>query len=522
MSVIQPVILSGGSGTRLWPASRAMYPKQLLPLTSERTMLQETALRLHGKGNASAQTLVICNDAHRFLVAEQLRAIGAEARIVLEPEGRNTAPAVALAALIAIQAHEGSGAMQARAGTDTPQVRAGTDTPQVRAGTDTPQVRAGTDASQAHAGTDAPLLLVMPADHVIRKPDAFLAAIAAGEPAAADGKLVMFGVAPSYPHTGYGYIEADAKEGEAAPIVSFVEKPALKKAVMLLETNRFFWNSGIFLFRADTYLDELQQFAPEMVAACREALDGATTDADFMRPDAEAFRKSPSDSIDYAVMEKTSRGAMVPMTAGWSDVGSWAALHDVSRQDEDGNAIFGDVVAHNCKKSYISSASRLVTAVGLDNVIVVEDKDSVLVTHKDQAQDVKKVVERLEADKRPETRLHRQVFRPWGSYDSTDAGDGFQVKRLIVRPGAELSLQKHARRAEHWVVVQGTATITRDDDVFDLSVNEYVHIPIGAVHRIANNGPEPVHIVEVQCGDYLGEDDIVRLEDNYGRQGTTT
>ncbi|HWM29627.1 MAG TPA: mannose-1-phosphate guanylyltransferase/mannose-6-phosphate isomerase, partial [Woeseiaceae bacterium] len=359
-------------------------------------------------------------------------------------------------------------------------------------------------------------------DHVIEDRKAFIAAVEAGEQAAIDGSLVTFGVVPSHANTGYGYIEADARSLKAVPIQSFVEKPDKQTAVRLLETNRFFWNSGIFLFRADRYLEELEKYASDMVDACRASIEGAVMDTEFVRPDAEAFKASPSDSIDYAVMEKTGRAAMVPLVAGWSDVGSWAALHDVSEKDENGNSLHGDVVAHNCDESYISAQSRLVTAVGLKNIIVVEDKDSVLVADKDQAQDVKGLVDELKKKGREETRLHRQVFRPWGSYDSIDSDDGFQVKRLIVKPGAVLSLQKHARRAEHWVVVRGTARITRDDEVFDLGVNESTYIPIGAVHRIANPGDEPVHIIEVQCGDYLGEDDIVRLEDNYGRQGTNT
>ena len=477
MLLIQPVILSGGSGTRLWPASRARYPKQLLPLVGKQTMLQETAQRLAGKTNLAPRTLVICNDAHRFLVAEQLRAIGQAATIVLEPDGRNTAPAAALAALLALKDH-GNG--------------------------------------------DAPLLLIMPADHVIEDQAAFLKAIETGESAAAEGKLVTFGVVPSYAHTGYGYIESDARSLIAAPIQSFVEKPDKQTAVNLLETNRFFWNAGIFLFRADTYLEDLERFSPAIVAACRKAMDGAKADTEFVRPDDKAFRASPSDSIDYAVMEKTERAAMVPLAAGWSDVGSWAALHEVSEKDADGNALLGDVVVHDCRNTYISAGSRLVTGVGLDNLIVVEDKDTVLVVQKERAQEVKELVEELKRRGRDEVKLHRQVFRPWGSYDSIDEADGFQVKRLIVNPGAVLSLQKHAQRAEHWVVVRGTARITRDDEVFDLGVNESTYIPIGCVHRIANEGDEPVHIIEVQCGDYLGEDDIVRLEDNYGRKGTNT
>lgn len=478
MALIQPVILSGGAGSRLWPASRSMYPKQLLPLTSDRTMLQETALRLQGRDNIAAPSIVICNEAHRFLVAEQLREIDAHAKIVLEPEGRNTAPAVALAAMLAL--------------------------------------------ADQKKGADPPLLLVMPADHVIKDVDAFIAAVGIGAASAVHGILVTFGVMPTYPHTGYGYIETNARSLVATPINSFIEKPDQGTAVDLLETNRFFWNSGIFLFRADSFLDELKEYAPDIVAACRKSVDGAVMDKEFVRPDGEAFKSCPSISIDYAVMEKTDKASMVTLDAGWSDVGSWAALHGVSAKDKDGNAISGDVVTHECRDSYISASSRLVTAVGLDELVVVEDKDSVLVARKDKTQDVKQLVDELKKQNREETKLHRQVFRPWGSYDSIDADDGFQVKRLIINPGAVLSLQKHARRAEHWTVVRGKARITLDDKEFDLTVNESTYIPIGAVHRIANPYDEPVHIIEVQCGDYLGEDDIVRLEDNYGREHTNT
>ena len=478
MARILPVILSGGSGTRLWPASRAMYPKQLLPLVSDRTMLQETVLRLAGKSNCSEVPMVICNEAHRFLVAEQLLELGISAQVVLEPEGRNTAPAVALAALIALR-----------------------------------------DKSD---GGEPPLLLVMPADHVIADRPAFLTALETAEVAASQGRLVTFGVVPTYPHTGYGYIESEERSLIAAPIKSFVEKPDKATAVNLLETNRFFWNAGIFLFRADTYIDELNHHEPEMVSACDRSIDMADFGEDFIRPEAEAFKSSPSNSIDYAVMERTRNAAVVPLDAGWSDVGSWAALHDVSDRDDDGNSVSGDVITHDCSNSYISSGSRLVTAVGLDEIIVVEDKDTVLVASKARSQDVKVLVDRLKEQARSETELHRQVFRPWGSYDSIDSDEGFQVKRLIVNSGAVLSLQKHAHRAEHWTVVRGTARITLDDKEFDLGVNESTYIPIGAVHRIANVSDQPVHIIEVQCGDYLGEDDIVRLEDNYGREGTNT
>ncbi|HEX7061375.1 MAG TPA: mannose-1-phosphate guanylyltransferase/mannose-6-phosphate isomerase [Woeseiaceae bacterium] len=477
MSVIQPVVLSGGSGTRLWPASRSMYPKQLLPLPGPRTMLQETALRLAGRPGVAPTTLVVCNEAHRFLVAEQLRRCDVPATIVLEPEGRNTAPAATLAALIAgAQVNEGA----------------------------------------------APLLLVMPADHVIEERAAFVTAVEAGRAAAEAGKLVTFGVVPTFAHTGYGYIEADAREGQAAPVVSFVEKPDENAAAQLVADGRHFWNAGIFLFRADVWLEELATFAPGIVDACRRSVERARQDSDFLRPDPGAFRACPADSIDYAVMEKTGRAVVVPLAAGWSDVGSWAALHAVSPQDERGNAVVGDVVLQDCRDSYVRAQSRLVGAVGLEGVVVVEDKDAVLVARMDESQHVKELVEQLKAAGREETKLHRQVFRPWGSYDSIDSADGFQVKRLIVNPGAVLSLQKHARRAEHWVVVRGTARITRNDEVFDLGVNESTYIPIGTVHRIANPGDEPVHIIEVQCGDYLGEDDIVRLEDNYGREGTNT
>ena len=474
MTTIVPVILSGGSGTRLWPASRSLYPKQLLPLVDGvTTMLQQTAQRLKGMENTSDDCVVVCNEAHRFLVAEQLRAIGKTAQIVLEPEGRNTAPAVALAAFLAAEKDP-----------DT-------------------------------------MLLVMPADHVIADTQAFQAAVVCGRDAAAEGKLVTFGIVPTRPETGYGYVKAKPDGDAAVAVDSFVEKPDLATAKTYVSGGEHFWNSGIFLFKASAYLDALRQFAPDMYAACKRSIENRV-DGEFVRPDAEAFTSSPSDSIDYAVMEKTDAAAMVPLDAGWSDVGSWAALHDVRKQDEDGNTIDGDVFVHDCKGSFIQAESRLVTVVGLDDVIVVETKDSMLVASKSKSQDVKFLVDQLKAGEREETRLHRQVFRPWGSYDSLENADGFQVKRLIVNPGAVLSLQKHAHRAEHWVVVRGKAQITKNDDVFDLGVNESTYIAIGDVHRIANPFDEPVHIIEVQCGDYLGEDDIVRLEDNYGREGTNT
>ena len=478
MTIIQPVILSGGSGTRLWPASRSMYPKQLLPLVGDRTMLQETALRVTGKPNLAATTLVVCNETHRFLVAEQLLEIGVTASIILEPEGRNTAPAAALAAIAAQQL--------------------------------------------ADPANGSPLLLIMPADHVITNPKAFIAAIEQGESAAENGCLVSFGIQPTSPYTGYGYIEAEPTGGAVMPIRQFVEKPDAETAAKYLASGRYLWNAGIFLFSADAYLTELEQYEPSMVAACRKSMANAAIDSDFCRPDAAAFADSPANSIDYAVMEKTDAAMVVPMDAGWSDVGSWSALHEVSQQDESGNVFSGDVLSHGCTDSFVSSSSRLVATVGLQDMIVVEDKNTVFVAHKDQSHNVQEVVAQLRLQDREESRLHRQVFRPWGSYDSIDADDGFQVKRLIVNPGAVLSLQKHAHRAEHWTVVRGTARITLDDKEFDLGVNESTYIQIGAVHRIANTSEQPVHIIEVQCGDYLGEDDIVRFEDQYGREGTNT
>ena len=475
MNKILPVILSGGAGTRLWPASRAMYPKQLLPLVDGKsTMLQDTALRLQGMAGVTDECLVICNEAHRFLVAEQLRAIDKKAQIVLEPEGRNTAPATALAAFLT-----------------------------------------------AETDVDA-LLLIMPADHVITDKAAFQAAVEEGVAAAKLGKLVTFGIVPTRAETGFGYVRAKVDGAGAVPVESFVEKPDEITAKQYVEGGRHFWNSGMFLFSARTYLDKLREFAPQMHEKCQESIRNRANSQDFVRPDTESFLQCPSDSIDYAVMEKTEAAMMVPLAAGWSDVGSWAALHDVRGQDKAGNTIDGDVVTHACKGMFIQAESRLVTAVGLEDVIIVETKDSILVASKAKSQDVKELVDKLKAQDREETLLHRQVFRPWGSYDSLESQDGFQVKRLIVNPGAVLSLQKHAHRAEHWIVVRGKAQITRNDDVFDLAVNESTYIAIGDVHRIANPFDESVHIIEIQCGDYLGEDDIVRLEDNYGREGTNT
>lgn len=471
MSMIVPVVLSGGSGTRLWPLSRELYPKQLLPLVGKDTMLQATLNRLQGLGGL-AEPIVVCNEEHRFLVAEQVRQIGVEpAAILLEPAGRNTAPAVALAAAAALQ-----------------------------------------DRKQG----DDPVLLVLPADHVIRDKPAFQEAVMAGMKLAKEGRLVTFGIVPDRAETGYGYIRAAARNG-AAPVQQFVEKPDATLAAEYVASGEYFWNSGMFMFRASRYIEELRTHRPEIVTQCVAAIASAKADLDFIRVDREAFEACPSDSIDYAVMENTAHAWVVPLDAGWSDVGSWASLHDACDADAAGNVAVGDVLVEDASNCFLYAESRLVAAVGLADCIVVETKDAVLVAPRERVQDVKKLVERLKADGRYETALHREVFRPWGSYDSVDQGDRFQVKRIVVKPGAQLSLQMHHHRAEHWIVVQGTARVTRGDDTFLLGENQSTYIPMGVRHRLENPGKVPLHLIEVQSGSYLGEDDIVRFEDTYGR-----
>jgi mannose-1-phosphate guanylyltransferase/mannose-6-phosphate isomerase len=470
-----PLVLSGGSGTRLWPLSRELYPKQLLPLVGERTMLQETVARVTGLPDLSPP-IVVCNESHRFMVAEQLREFGAPAQaIVLEPVGRNTAPAVAVAAMVALE-----------------------------------------QATDAKAD---PLLLVLPADHVLRDVKAFQRAVAAGRAAAEAGRLVTFGVVPDRAETGYGYIRRGGGAGAAYDVQEFVEKPDVETATRYVTSGEFYWNSGMFLFQARTYLDELAQHAPAIHAACQAAVKAARRDLDFTRLPEKEFAACPSDSIDYAVMEKTSRAAVVPLDAGWSDVGSWSALQDALPRDEKGNVTTGDVlVTDDTSGCYLHSTSRLIGAVGLKDHVVVETKDAVLVAPREQVQNVKQLVAQLKAQGRNETALHREVFRPWGSYDSIDMGDRFQVKRLVVKPGASMSLQMHHHRAEHWIVVSGTARITRGDETFLLGENESTFIPMGTKHRIENPGKVTLHIIEVQSGTYLGEDDIVRFEDVYGRE----
>jgi len=476
--MLTPVILSGGAGTRLWPLSRELYPKQLLALTGERTMIQQTALRLTGLG--AAGPIVVCNEAHRFLVAEQLRQVGQEPQaIVLEPAGRNTAPAIALAAHAALRT-------------------------------------AGPKAE------GDPLLLVLPADHVIRDVPAFQGAVRAALGAAQQGQLVTFGIVPTAAETGYGYIQRGEASGAVYRIARFVEKPSAAVAKDFVTSGDYYWNSGMFLFGARRYLEELGRLAPGIASACAEAFAAAKSDLDFTRVDKALFEACPADSIDYAVMERTSDAVVVPLAAGWSDVGSWAALHEASEQDALGNVSHGDVICEDSHGCYLYSESRLVSAVGLKDHVVVETKDAVLVAPRERVQDVKKLVFKLKEQGRYEHSLHREVFRPWGSYDSIENGPRFQVKRLKVKPGAVLSLQLHHHRAEHWVVVSGTARITRGDEVFLLEENQSTYIPIGVRHRIENPGKIPLHIIEVQSGSYLGEDDIVRLEDHYGRKGTTT
>ncbi len=473
MSKVFPVILSGGAGTRLWPLSREMYPKQLLALTSAQTMLQETILRLAGITDA-IPPIVVCNEEHRFTVAEQVHALGISASaILLEPSGRNTAPAVALAALKALD-------MDPEA-----------------------------------------TLVVAPADHVIRDTHKFQLAADVAVALAQHEKLVTFGIVAHAPETGYGYIRRGEGIGSAFPVAQFIEKPPLDVAQQFLASGDYYWNSGMFVFKASRYLAELGKYAPDILQACTAAFKAAKVDLDFVRIDKVEFIKCRSESIDYAVMEKTQDAMVLPLDVGWSDVGSWSSLFDALPADEEGNVLQGDVMIHDTHDCYVHSTSRLVAAVGMEDHIIVETKDAILVAPKDRVQDVKELVAQIKKSGRSESALHREVFRPWGSYDSIDAGERFQVKRLSVKPGGVLSLQMHHHRAEHWIVVQGAARITRNEETFLLAENESTYIPVGATHRIENPGKVPLHIIEVQSGSYLGEDDIVRFEDNYGRKGTS-
>ena len=458
------VIMAGGSGSRLWPLSRASHPKQFLRLHGEDTMLQSTVKRLSGLTIKSI--ISVCNEEHRFTVAEQMRRINAHGSIVLEPIGRNTAPALALAALVS---------------------------------------------------QDDPLLLVLPADHVILNQDAFKEAVINAVPLAESGKLVTFGISPNEPHTGFGYIKRGNQNSGVFDIEKFVEKPSKEVAKKYFDSGEYYWNSGMFLIKASKYLSELKKFRPQIVEACELSVRELRTDFDFQRVGEHAFEKCPSDSIDYAVMENTTDGVVVPIDAGWSDVGSWASLWNISERDMDGNSIHGDVIVADSTNSYISTDGKLVTVLGIENMIVVATKDAVMVATKDSVEGVKTLVDTLKVKSRSEVELHREVYRPWGKYDSVDVGQRHQVKRITVSPGAKLSLQFHHHRSEHWVVVSGTATVTRGEEKFVLSVNESTFISVGEVHSLENTGRVDLELIEVQVGSYLGEDDIVRIEDIYGR-----
>lgn len=465
-----PVIIAGGSGSRLWPLSRQLNPKQFLTLVdAEHSLLQATIKRLEGLD--AGLPLLICNEQHRFLAAEQLRLLDMEkANILLEPIGRNTAPAIALAAILACE----SG--------------------------------------------DDPVLLVLAADHLIQDVDAFHASLQAALPLAVEGKLVTFGIVPTKAETGYGYLEKGDSVGESGFRVNrFVEKPDLQTAREYLDSGNYYWNSGMFMFRASRYLGELEKFSPDILTACREALSKAEQDMLFTRVDHAAFSACPENSIDYAVMEKTADAVMVPLDAGWSDIGSWSAIWDVSAKNADGNVLRGDVLCERTQGSYVYSEHRLVATVGVDDLVIVETKDAVLVAHRGQVQDVKKIVEQLRRDKRHEHSSHRDVYRPWGVYDSIDQGERYQVKRITVKPGAKLSVQMHHHRAEHWIVVSGVAKVTNGDKTYLVTENQSTFIPIGQVHALENPGKILLELIEVQSGSYLGEDDIVRFEDRYGR-----
>ena len=467
MPKIYPLILSGGSGSRLWPLSREEYPKQLLPLLNPTSMLQDTILRLEGLDELEGP-IVVCNEAHRFLVAEQMREAGCTTgKIILEPVGRNTAPAIAVAAL--------------------------------------------------SVEPDA-ILIVLPADHSVSDKLLFQAHVKSAVDLAIAGKLVTFGIVPSKPETGYGYIRAGEQVAGLAHVVEqFVEKPDVDTAKAYLAEGCFSWNSGMFVFSASGYLEELNNHHPSLLGQSKAAFEGISQDLDFMRLDIEHFSKCESISIDYAVMEHTKNAVVIPIDVGWNDVGSWSSLWEIGEQDTEGNRFLGDVISHGSNRNYVNAPHRLVSLVGVDDLIVVDTADALLVAARDQAQDVKEIVAALKQSSRKETSTHRKVYRPWGSYDSVDEDEGFQVKRITVNPGASLSLQKHQHRAEHWIVVSGTAEVTRGDSVYVVSENESTFIPIGEKHRLSNPGKIPLKLIEVQSGDYLGEDDIERFDDVYGR-----
>ncbi len=470
--MIHPVIMAGGTGSRLWPLSRQLNPKQFLTLTDGTlSMLQSTVARLDGLD--AEKPLLICNEEHRFLAAEQMRQFGHEdVPIILEPCGRNTAPAIALAAI----------------------------------------------QLSASAGSEDPLMLVLAADHLIKDTKAFQQGIGKAIPLAKQGKLVTFGIVPSHAETGYGYIHRGPElASDCFEVDSFVEKPDLETANAYLASGDYLWNSGMFLFSARAYLKELETHRPDILAACEAAIADARKDLHFTRVNAELFEKCPSESVDYAVMEKTDKAAVVALDAGWSDIGSWSALWDVSTKDETGNSLTGDVIARDTANTLVRADSRLVATVGVDNLVIIETKDALLVAHKDKVQDVKNVVEQIRDDGRHEHMNHREVYRPWGVYDSIDNGARYQVKRITVKPGAKLSVQMHHHRAEHWIVVSGTARVTNGEKTYLVTENQSTYIPVGQVHSLENPGVIDLELIEVQSGSYLGEDDIVRLEDRYGR-----
>ena len=467
---ITPVILSGGSGTRLWPLSRKEYPKQYLPLVGCNTMLQETILRLSGLDNL-ADPIIVCNADHRFLVAEQCQQIGIKNPIILlEPVGRNTAPAIAAAAL------------------------------------------------QSLKTSDDTVLLVLSADHVIQDIDAFHEAIKIASNQAQEGKLATFGIVPTDASTGYGYIKSSKHNTDGAyKVEEFVEKPDLKTAELYLKQGNYLWNSGMFMFKAEILIDELTVHSPGIVKAVGGAVNNATQDLDFIRLDKQAFESSLSDSIDYALMEKSDNVVVVPLDAQWNDIGAWSALYDIGTKDSQGNVIKGDVITQGTTNTYINADHHMVAAIGVDNLIIIDTPDATFIATQDKAQEVKSIVESLQASGRCESSAHRKVYRPWGWYDSIESGECFQVKRLHVKPGAKLSLQMHHKRAEHWVVVSGTATVTNGEQTFNLNKGESTYIPLGVTHGLENATNEPLEIIEVQSGTYLGEDDIIRFEDIYGR-----